>query len=101
MTLWGTHALLGELDHDAQRLAWMKKRFHPRRIRLVATHDGVASSFRALAGFLKARHLERHVVNAGALRREETVDESVGPAGLEDLEIAAAFEAPDAPVEDR
>ena len=101
MALGGTHALFGELDDDAERLARMEERLYPGRVRVVAADDGVAAGLGALAGLVEARDLEGHVMDARAACGEEAVDEAVGAAGLEDLEVAAAFEAPDAPVEDR
>src|SRR6266540_4397494 len=90
---------LGELDHDAQGFLRMEEGLLPGRVGIVAPHGGIALSAGTLARLIEARHLEGHVVNAGAALGQEAMEKAVAAEGLEDLDAAAAFEAPDGPDE--
>ena len=77
----------------------MKVRDQPVRVRLVAADQPVSLGLGPRRRLGEARHLERHVVNSRAARREEPVEEAVDTRRLDHLDGAAALEAPGRPAE--
>ena len=78
----------------------MQERLLPARHGRAVADDAVTKRGGARAGLAQARHLERHVVDAGAARGEKAVQEAVVAARLEDLDASAAVELPLAEAED-
>jgi hypothetical protein len=74
----------------------MEERRLPVVVRVVVADDLAAAPAGALARLVEARHLERHVMDAGPTRREKAMDEPVGAERLDDFELAAVRVAPGA-----
>jgi hypothetical protein len=83
-----------ELYHDAHRLLGMQERLLPLGMDVLVADDPVAERFRPSAGFAKGRHLEGHVVDAGAVLCEKAVEKPVLPVRLENLDAPTPVEAP-------
>lgn len=87
-------SLMGQLDHKAEGLFWVKECFLPARIGVVVADNGVAARLGAITRQTEVRDFKREVVNARAVLGQEAVKKAARSRWLEDLDARSILKEP-------